>query len=70
MVRPNAPRLITLILAVVLTVVGLTVSNTLEIAFIDSLIRDAGWELTVEHGYWMLLASPVLLILGSLLPNL
>jgi hypothetical protein len=70
MVRPNAPRLITLILAVVLTVVGLTVSNTLEIAFIDSLIRDAGWELTVENGYWMLLASPVLLILGSLLPNL
>jgi hypothetical protein len=70
MVRPNAPRLITLILAVVLTVVGLTVSNTLEIAFIDSLIKDTGWKLTVEHGYWMLLASPVLLILGSLLPNL
>jgi hypothetical protein len=69
-VRPNAPRLVTLVLAVVLSVVGLTVSGTVSISFIDDLLKQTGWRLTQEQGFWMLLASPVLLILGSLLPNL
>lgn len=69
MIRPNAPRMITLLLAIALTIVGLSVT-TLHIGFVDDLLKSADVKLTREQGFWALLASPVLLILGSLLPNL
>jgi hypothetical protein len=67
--RPNAPRMITVLLAIALTVVG--VSLTVQpIGFVHDLLKSAGIRPTREQAHWMLLASPLLLVAGSLLPNL
>ncbi|MCA1726922.1 MAG: hypothetical protein LC722_04525 [Actinobacteria bacterium] len=67
--RPNAPRMITVLLSVALAVAGLVVTGTLEIGFVSDLLAKTGYAFTREHGYWMLLGSPALLIVGSLLPG-
>lgn len=69
MVRPNAPRMITVLAAVVLTVVGLSVT-VFPIDFVNDLLREAGLRPTREQGFWALLVSPLLLVLGSLLPGM
>jgi hypothetical protein len=69
MARPNAPRMVTVLVAVVLTVVG--VSLTVQpIGFVNDLLREAGLRITRQQAHWMLLGSPLLLVAGSLLPNL
>jgi hypothetical protein len=68
--RPNPPKMVTLILAVLLAIVGLSVSGTLSIGLVDDLLKNLDWNLSVSEGYWLLFASPVLLIAGSLLPGL
>jgi hypothetical protein len=68
--RPNAPRMVTIILAIALILVGLTVSGTLTIGFVNDLLAQANLDLTRDQGYLLLLGSPVLLILGSLLPGI
>jgi hypothetical protein len=75
--RPNPPRQITVIIAVVLTVVGLGLvffeAQTLD------LVRTVGLPIDVQRqllslmedrtfAWGALAASPILLILGSLLP--
>jgi len=62
--------MVTVILAIALTLAGLTVSGTLSIGFVGDLLARSGQHFTRQQGYLMLLASPVLLILGSLLSGL
>lgn len=63
--RPNAPKLVTIAVAVGLTVVGLAVSETVAIAPVTDLLADNDLTLSVEQGWLLLLASPTLLVLGS-----
>lgn len=62
--RPNAPRFVTIVLAVALTVIGLAVTVH-PIQPILDLLKDANIEMTRDQGWWALLASPVLLVIGS-----
>ena len=68
--RPNAPRMVTVLASIALILLGLTVSGTVSIGFVSDLLARTDLQLTQEQGFWMLFASPVLLILGSLLPGL
>jgi hypothetical protein len=68
--RPNPPKMVTLILAVVLIPIGLSVSGTVTIGFVNDVLKNLDWDLSVSEGFWLLFASPALLILGSLLPGL
>jgi hypothetical protein len=62
--RPNAPRFVTIVLAVALTVIGLAVTVHPIQPVID-LLDKAGVELSREQGWLALHASPVLLVIGS-----
>lgn len=67
----NAPKLVTMALAVVLTIAGLHLTGTIDMPFVTTALKQIGLEgLSVQDGYLALLGSPLLLILGSLLPNL
>ncbi|MCA1727004.1 MAG: hypothetical protein LC722_04955 [Actinobacteria bacterium] len=67
----NAPKLVTMALALVLTVAGLHLTGTVTMSFVTEALQQIGLEgLSRQDGYLALLASPVLLILGSFLPNL
>ena len=68
--RPNAPRMVTVILSIALILAGLTVSGTLNIGFVNDLLKQANLDFTRDQGYLLLLGSPVILILGSLLPGI
>ena len=63
--RPNAPRMVTILVAIGLTLVGLTVTDTVVIGPIQDLLTNADLSLTDEQGWLALLASPVLLVIGS-----
>lgn len=62
--RPNAPRMITVLVAIALTIVGIAVSIT-AIEPVLELLAEANLDLTKEQGWAALLASPALLVLGS-----
>ena len=62
--RPNAPRFVTIVLAVALTVVGLAVTVHPIQPILDALDK-AGIEPTRDQGWWALVASPALLVVGS-----
>ena len=62
--------MVTVVVSIALILVGLTVSGTLSIGFVNDLLARTDYTFTQQQGYWMLLASPVLLILGSLLSGL
>ena len=69
--KTNAPRLITIALALALTVAGLHLTGTVTIDVVGDLIRQFGFgDFGKDEGFIALLASPVLLIAGSFLPNL
>ena len=68
-IGPNAPRMITVIASIALAIAGLVVTGTVDIGFVSDLLAKTDIAFTREHGYWMLLGSPALLILGSLLPG-
>lgn len=63
--RPNAPRLITIAVAIGLTLVGLAVTVH-PIQPVLDLLDKAGIEPTREQGWWALVLSPALLVVGSL----
>ncbi|CAN5754748.1 hypothetical protein BH23CHL7_BH23CHL7_09690 [soil metagenome] len=78
--RPNPPRMITVVAAVALTVVGLALSF-LPLGEVVSLVRDVGLPNDVENlvvqliqddlaAYAALALSPLLLIAGSYLKGL
>jgi hypothetical protein len=69
-IGPNAPRMITVIASIALAIAGLVVTGTVDIGFVSDLLAKTGVDFTREHGYWMLLGSPVLLIIGSLFPGI
>ncbi|HEV2890558.1 MAG TPA: hypothetical protein VGX28_09295 [Frankiaceae bacterium] len=62
--RPNAPRFVTIVLAVALTVIGLAVTVH-PIKPVLDLLESGNVELTRDQGWWALLASPALLVVGS-----
>jgi hypothetical protein len=55
---------VTIVLAVALTVVGLAVTVH-PIQPILDILDDAGIEPTRDQGWWALVASPALLVVGS-----
>lgn len=62
--RPNAPRFVTIVLAVALTVVGLAVTVH-PIQPVLDLLDKGGIEVSREQGWWALHGSPLLLVIGS-----
>ena len=67
--RPNPPKMVTIFLAIALILVGLSVSETVSIGFVNDLLSGLDWAPSQSQGYLMLVGSPVLLIIGSLLPG-
>jgi hypothetical protein len=73
--RPNPPRLITVVVAVVLIVIGLS-ATVFPIDFANELLailqQTIGTEIevTTEIGWLFLLAGDALLVAGSLLPGI
>lgn len=62
--RPNAPRTITILAAIALTIVGVSVCLH-EIGPVSDLLAKANLEPTKEQGQLALLLSPALLVVGS-----
>ena len=75
MLRPNPPRLITIVIAVALVLVGLS-ATILPLDFVNEALAivqgAAGTDIavTTEMAWLFLLAGNLLLIAGSLLPGI
>jgi hypothetical protein len=73
--RPNPPRLVTVILAVALVLVGLS-ATVFPLDFVNAALdvvqESIGMriEVTTELGWLAMFAGNVLLIVGSLLPGI
>jgi hypothetical protein len=61
--------MITVVIAVVLTVIGLSLT-VLPIDPVTDVLREVGLRLTKEQRWLVLAASPVLLIVASFVPGL
>jgi hypothetical protein len=77
--RPNPPKMVTVVIAVLLTIAGLALiyfnDDAVRLVRQVSLPNDIerqllGWMADRTIAYLCLAASPVLLILGSLLPGI
>lgn len=74
MLRPNPPRLVTVVIAVALLVVGIS-ATIFPVDFVDAalgVVQDylgTNIEVTREIGWLFLLAGDALLVVGSLLPG-
>jgi hypothetical protein len=74
-VRPNPPRLVTVVIALALIVVGLSVT-VFPLDFVNQALdlvqSTLGTEIqvTTELGWLFLLAGDLLLVAGSLLPGI
>jgi hypothetical protein len=69
--KPNPPYLATVVIAVVLMVVGLSLEGSIfSIATLNQVLRDAlaviGVKATLEFARILIIASPTLLISGAL----
>ena len=75
MLRPNPPKMLTVVLAVALIVVGIS-ATVFPVDFIDSALGvvqsylGTDLEITPEVGWLFLLAGDALLVVGSLLPGI
>jgi hypothetical protein len=74
-VKPNPPYLVTIVIAVLLMVIGLSLEGTLiSIAALNHAVVDAlgavGIKVGQELARLMIVASPTLLIIGSLVPGI
>jgi hypothetical protein len=73
--RPNPPKLVTVLVAVALVLVGLS-ATVLPIDFVNEALAAAqsaaGFDVrvTTELGWLLLFAGNALLIVGSLLPGI
>jgi hypothetical protein len=70
-VKPNPPYLATVVIAIVLMVIGLSLEGSLfSIAPLNQVVGDllgaVGIEATRELGRILIVAAPTLLIIGSL----
>ena len=75
MLRPNPPRLVTVVIAVALLVVGIS-ATIFPVDFVDAalgVVQDylgTNIAVTREIGWLFLLAGDALLVVGSLLPGI
>jgi len=74
-VKPNPPYLATIVIAVLLMVIGLSLEGSLiSIASLNHAVVDAlgaiGIKAGEEFARFMIVASPTLLIIGSLVPGI
>ncbi|MGI8704021.1 MAG: hypothetical protein ACR2JZ_05870 [Candidatus Limnocylindrales bacterium] len=67
--RPNPPRMITVLAAVALLVIGLA-GTLVPLEVVTDLVGQFGFELDRDLAYLALFLSPVLLVIGSLLPGI
>jgi uncharacterized membrane protein len=73
--RPNPPRLVTVVIAVALLVVGIS-ATIFPVDFVDAALGvvqgylGTNIEVTREIGWLFLLAGDALLVVGSLLPGI
>ena len=73
--KPNPPYLATIVIAVLLMVIGLSLEGTLiSISSLNQAVGDVlaavGIKAGEELARLMILASPTLLIIGSLVPGI
>lgn len=68
--RPNAPRFVTIVVAVLLTILGLAVTGTVEVGLVTDFLADNDLTLSKEQGWLALAGSPLLLVAGSFLRGL
>ena len=68
--RPNAPRMITVLASLAATVVGLVMTATVKIQWVLDRLADANIDVDDRTGWFLLLASPLLLVAGSLFRGL
>ena len=73
--RPNAPRLITVVIALIVGVIGFVFAWPVEplVPLLDpvrAVLGAVGVTLDRELAYLMLFACPTLLVVGSLLPGI
>jgi len=66
--KPNAPRMITVVIAIVLCAAGL--SYFFEITWVIERLDDAGIQLTKDQASWLLVGGPALVVAGSLFRGL
>ena len=69
MLRPNAPKMVTVVVAVALTVIGLSLT-VLPIDAVTDLLRELGVKLTREQKWLTLAASSTLLVIASFVKGL
>ena len=75
MLRPNPPKMITVLLAIALLVVGIS-ATVFPVDLIDAALGvvqsylGTDFEITREVGWLFLLAGDALLVVGSLLPGI
>lgn len=75
MLRPNPPRLVTVVLAVALVLVGIS-ATVFPLDFVNAALDvvqgyvGTNIEITVEIAWLALLAGNLLLVAGSLLPGI
>jgi hypothetical protein len=74
-VKPNPPYLATVVIAVLLMVIGLSLEGSLiSIATLNQVVGDAlaavGIKASHELARIMIIASPTLLMIGSLVPRI
>jgi hypothetical protein len=74
-VKPNPPYLATIVIAVLLMVIGLSLEGSLiSIATLNQAVGDVlatvGIKASQELARLMIVASPTLLIIGSLVPGI
>lgn len=75
MLRPNPPRLITVVIALALVLVGLS-ATVLPLDFVNEALAfvqgylGTDLQVTAQVGWLFLLAGNLLLIAGSLLPGI
>lgn len=75
LVRPNPPKLVTVVIALALIVVGISVT-VFPLDFVNQALDlvqstiGTNIEVTTEMGWLFLLAGDLLLVVGSLLPGI
>ena len=75
--RPNPPRMITVLIAILLLVIGLSLTlvpigplNELLAQYVNPTLAGYGFGVDRDLGYICLAAAPTLLVIGSLLPGI
>ena len=75
--RPNPPRMVTVLIAIALLVIGLSLTlvpigplNEFLAEYVSPTLSGYGFAIDRQLGYICLAASPTLLVIGSLFPGI